>query len=72
MPLNEVHGFCYSDNLPNCIVVNSRHPYNARIFTIFHELAHIINNNSGICITEDLLSNQKEELFCNEFTVKTN
>ncbi len=65
MPLKEVQGFCFTDAYPYSIIVNSNHSYTGRIFTIFHELAHIINHNSGICLWDDVMENQNEEWECN-------
>ncbi len=67
MPMNEVHGFCFSDNLPYAIVTNSNHSYAGRIFTIFHELAHILRHQSGMCLFEKATERQKEEWECNTF-----
>lgn len=70
MPLNEVQGFCFTDSLPYAIVVNSKHNYNSRIFTIFHELAHIVRHHSGICIVDNVNERQLEEFSCNSFAGK--
>lgn len=67
MPLKEVQGFCFTDNLPYAIVVNSKHHYNSRLFTIFHELAHIVRHHSGICIVDNVSEKQQEEFSCNSF-----
>lgn len=70
MPMDEVHGFCFADNLPYAIVTNSNHPYTGRIFTILHELAHILRHKSGICLYEKATKKQKEEWECNSFAGK--
>lgn len=67
MPMNEVHGFCSNDAYPYAIVTNSNHSYAGRIFTIFHELAHILRQQSGMCLFENATEKQKEEWECNEF-----
>lgn len=72
MPLSEVQGFCYIDEFPYAIVVNSRHSYTSRLFTIFHELGHIIRHHSGMCLVDDALidnvnEKQREEFNCNSF-----
>ncbi len=67
MPLNEVHGFCFTDNFPYAIAVNSKHTYNSRLFTIFHELAHIVRHHSGICLVDNINEKQQEEFSCNSF-----
>ncbi len=67
MPMEELQGFCMLDTLPYIIVTNSNHSYTGRIFTIFHELAHIIRRQSGMCLIEKIEQNQKEEWACNTF-----
>ncbi|MFH1295993.1 MAG: XRE family transcriptional regulator [Bacteroidota bacterium] len=67
MPIKEVEGFCLMNILPYAIVVNSNYPYTHRIFTLFHELAHILHNQSGICLHDKVDVKQKEEWSCNEF-----
>lgn len=70
MPMNEVQGFCVTDNFPYAIVTNSNHSYAGRIFTIFHELAHILRHQSGMCLWDKATERQKEEWECNSFAGK--
>lgn len=70
IPLNEVQGFCFTDSFPYAIAVNSKHYYTSRLFTIFHELAHIIRHHSGICIVDNVNEKQQEEFSCNSFAGK--
>jgi Zn-dependent peptidase ImmA (M78 family) len=70
MPMDEVQGFCFTDNLPYAIVTNSNHSYVGRIFTIFHELAHIFRHQSGMCLFENVTKKQTEEWECNSFAGK--
>lgn len=67
MPIDELQGLCMTDSLPYIIVTNSNHSYTGRIFTIFHELAHIIRHQSGMCLVDKVEQNQKEEWACNTF-----
>lgn len=67
MPLNEIQGFCYTDRFPYAIVVNSKHSYTSRLFSIFHELAHIVRHHSGMCLIDDVSEKQREEFSCNSF-----
>jgi len=67
MPMDEIHGFCITDSLPYLIVTNSNHSFTGRIFTIFHELAHILRHQSGLCLYERVTEKQKEEWECNTF-----
>ena len=68
MPINEIQGFCITDNYPYIIVTNSKHSYTGRIFTLFHELAHILKHQSGMCIVDDVEKSQTEEWACNSFS----
>jgi Zn-dependent peptidase ImmA (M78 family) len=70
MPLKEVQGFCYTDQYPYALVVNSNHSYTARIFSIFHEIAHIVKHNSGMCLLDDITEKQDEEWEYNTFAGK--
>jgi Zn-dependent peptidase ImmA (M78 family) len=70
LPLDEIQAFCISDSVPFGIVLNSKHSYNGRIFSLFHELAHISKSQSGMCFPEQLDKNQSEELVCNKFAGK--
>lgn len=70
---NEFSGFSlYDVNFP-IIYVNNSHAKTRQIFTLFHELAHLLFNTSGIDKpSDDFLINldedqRKIEIFCNEF-----
>lgn len=67
MPMNEIQGFCYTDEYPYAIVVNSNYSYTSRSFTIFHELGHIVRQHSGMCLIDYVNENQSEEFSCNSF-----
>lgn len=71
-PMNEteIDGFSYAfDNYPYAIVINNRNSAARKIFTIFHELFHIIQRMPCACDTG--LSDDKNqlatELECNSF-----
>ena len=69
MPTNEVQGFSYADSLPYCIAINNAYSVTSRTFTLFHELAHILDNQSGLCKPDDVVSRQTSSLEydCNSF-----
>ena len=50
------------------ITLNRKDETSARLFTLIHELVHIITNTSGICndIYENFSSNDDIELMCND------
>jgi Zn-dependent peptidase ImmA (M78 family) len=67
MPLHEIQGFSLNEQAPFCIVVNSKHSVTGKIFTLFHELGHLIKKQAGICFPEKISNNQILELECNAF-----
>jgi len=71
MPDAEIQGFCYSDNVPYCIVVNSKYSTSSKIFTLFHELGHILKKQSSICLPDKVTEDEPDELEFNSFAGKT-
>jgi Zn-dependent peptidase ImmA (M78 family) len=67
MPVQEIQGFSLNDQVPYCIVVNSKHSITGKIFTLFHELGHLLKKQAGICFPEKVSDNQILELECNAF-----
>lgn len=69
----EVSGFCLTDNVFPIIYLNNSLSDNRQIFTLFHELAHILLNSNGLTIQDDsyinyLQGESKEvEVFSNKF-----
>jgi len=71
MPEDEIDGFCFAeDNPPYAIVINKNIASARKIFTLFHELAHIIRHQSGICLTELTAEEKSVEFECNDFAGK--
>ena len=71
MAVEEARGFSLLDNLIPVISVNISDSIRARVFTLFHEYAHILTQNSGICTPENIspydTNIQLLERFCNYF-----
>jgi len=73
MPLEETRAFSFTDGGLPVIVINTRDALRARIFSLFHELGHILLNEGGICDPSKLggeESSKKDksiEAFCNFF-----
>lgn len=71
MPKDDVSAFCLVDKKPYIIILNSFEHENRRIFSLFHEIGHILLRKSGICTPDDLSRNSYEyikiEKFCNQF-----
>jgi Zn-dependent peptidase ImmA (M78 family)/DNA-binding XRE family transcriptional regulator len=68
-PRKELQGFSLFDKTVPVIVVNEEDAVEARIFTLFHEYAHLLLREPGMCLpTEvDPTSNKSIEPFCNRF-----
>ncbi|MDD2753748.1 MAG: ImmA/IrrE family metallo-endopeptidase [Candidatus Portnoybacteria bacterium] len=69
MPEDELDGFSYiTDGYPFAIVVNERKPAVRKVFTLFHEIGHIIKHQASVCRTDISTDPQiKIELECNKF-----
>ncbi len=67
--LAEMRGFSISDTPLPAIAVNIKDAVSGRIFTILHELAHLMLRESGLCdLVERALrspADQNVEVFCN-------
>lgn len=72
IPKDEARGFSLVDGNNPAIVVNSNDTVSARIFTLFHEFAHILLKDEGICDWQRTYFERQEELgiekFCNHFS----
>jgi Zn-dependent peptidase ImmA (M78 family) len=70
LPKEKISAFCLADKKPYVIVLNSAEHENRRIFSLFHELGHILLHQSGICTPDDLSRNSYQyiqiEKFCNQ------
>jgi Zn-dependent peptidase ImmA (M78 family) len=66
MPEEDARGFALSDSFPNAITINSKDSIEARIFTLMHEVGHILLGNTGISIP-DFNNKNSVEKWCNEF-----
>jgi len=70
---NSISGFCINDEDFPVIYVNNSMSFNRQIFTLFHELYHLIRETSGIdTIKDDYIDllepdNKKVEQLCNSF-----
>ncbi|OIP04981.1 MAG: hypothetical protein AUJ97_01920 [Bacteroidetes bacterium CG2_30_32_10] len=71
-PLKEARGFSLMDKEFPVIVINSGDTSNGKIFSLFHELCHILFNIGGVFrdfYSEELKQNPNQiEIFCNQFT----
>lgn len=72
MPVDEIRGFSIIDDVAPVIVINKNEHIRSQIFTLFHEMSHILLNKDGLCLPDrwDLTGTEevaKVEIFCNHF-----
>ncbi len=77
MPDSPYSGFCLYDKIFPIVYVNNNMPHTRQIFTLFHELAHLLFEVSGIDKRNDsdyievLSGTDKQiEILCNEFAAE--
>jgi|26BtaG_2_1085354.scaffolds.fasta_scaffold05013_3 Zn-dependent peptidase ImmA (M78 family) len=65
-PLNseEFRGFAIADSVASLIFINTADSLNAQLFTLIHELVHILKGESGIS-DNDMSTVHPTEVFCN-------
>ncbi|WNM58919.1 ImmA/IrrE family metallo-endopeptidase [Candidatus Nitrospira allomarina] len=74
--MDEYSGFCLFDETFPIIYVNNSTTKTKQIFTLFHELAHLIFHTSGVDALDDSYidtlpeNSQKIEIICNRFAGK--
>jgi Zn-dependent peptidase ImmA (M78 family)/transcriptional regulator with XRE-family HTH domain len=70
LPVQEARGFSLTDGEPPTIVVSSADAINGRLFTLFHEYAHLLLRRAGIC-NPDVCAHGEQggeiERWCNHF-----
>jgi Zn-dependent peptidase ImmA (M78 family) len=64
--VDEFRGFVLSDEYAPLIFINGRDWKSAQVFTIFHELAHVWVNRSGISDLKELVPQDAVEKYCNQ------
>jgi len=72
MPIEDARAFSLFDNELPVIVINTKEDsLNAKIFSLFHELGHVLLSKEGICDPGAYLESAKKEksveAFCNRF-----
>ena len=72
MPVNEIRGFSIPNDVAPVIVTNKNDHIRSQIFTLFHEMSHILLNKGSLCLPErwgfaGAEEIAKVEIFCNHF-----
>jgi Zn-dependent peptidase ImmA (M78 family)/DNA-binding XRE family transcriptional regulator len=69
----DVSGFCLTHDEFPLIYVNNSHVFERQLFTLFHELGHLLYDVSGVTTADDAhmdqlsISDQRLEIKCNAF-----
>ncbi len=69
-PYREVRAFCLKRGMVALVVVSSQDSPAARIFSVLHELGHLLLGNEGMCTPQSSglgSTSTDEEPFCNAF-----
>lgn len=73
---DDISGFSLADSLYPLICINNKHQFTRQLFTLFHELGHLILDSSGVTTLDDLSENQSSEknrnleVLCNYFAAE--
>ena len=68
--LNEMRGFSIVESSPAVIVLNGSDSPRGRLFTLAHEIGHLVLRSGGLCDLHETVTPMVEkdaEVFCNEF-----
>jgi len=60
----ECSGFCMDDATTPIIVLNGKDAPQRRVFTLLHELGHLIDHSGGLCLLQE---DNNRERACNQF-----
>lgn len=66
---DDVRAFCIYSELSS-MVLNEEDKPSIKLFSLFHEICHLIKKTSGICSLDIEQPNQKEEYYCNGFAAE--
>jgi Zn-dependent peptidase ImmA (M78 family) len=72
VPVEEMRGFCLVHEQAPVVVVNNIDAKSAQVFTLFHEVGHLLLREEGICLDLDFdpdsdLRTARIETWCNHF-----
>lgn len=74
IPLESMRGFSISAERFPVIVINPKDAERARIFSLIHELAHLVLANGGLCVPRNTISEFSRrsdvETFCNRLAAE--
>ena len=69
--VSDIRGFSIYDDVLPIIAVTSKDSKRAKVFTLFHELAHLIRRSSSLCLVDFGENSDEEEKICNMIAAET-
>ncbi len=69
--ISEMKGFSIWDDVFPVIGINSKDYIGSKVFSLFHEAAHIFRRSSSLCSIDLDDTSNKEEVICNRIAAKT-
>lgn len=68
--LKEMKGLSVCENIFPIIAVNNKDYERAKVFSLFHELAHLVRRSSSLCLIDDNERNDDEEKICDRLAAE--
>ena len=71
LPVEQMRAFSLTDREPPAIALNTQDAARARVFSLFHEYAHVLLHEGGICDMQEAPTSRTGnavETFCNHFS----
>jgi len=67
---DDIRAFSIYSEIAGIVLNETDHP-SVKLFSLFHEVCHLLRRNSGICSLEyEVEENYEEESFCNKFSAE--
>ena len=71
VPVSEIRGLSIYNEVMPIIAVNSSDWERAKVFTLFHEMAHLLRRSSSICLIDFDEQNDDEEKICDRIAAES-
>lgn len=68
--LSEMKGLSICENLFPIVAVNNKDYEKAKVFSLFHEMAHLVRRSSSLCLIDFDARNDEEEKICDRIAAE--
>ena len=69
--VSEIRGLSIYNNIMPIIAINNSDWERAKVFTLFHEMAHLLRRSSSLCLIDFYEHNDDEEKICDKIATET-